>query len=67
MTADDYRAALKALGLTQIGAGEMLGVSRRTAQSYASEGPSGPAAFVMRLLLAVPEKNRAALIAKAQA
>lgn len=67
MTPGDYRAALKALGLTQVGAGKLLGVSARTAQEYAATGPSGPAAFVVRLLLAVPEKDRAALIAKAEA
>lgn len=67
MTPDDYRAALKALGLTQVGAGKLMGVSARTAQEYAAKGPSGPAAFVVRLLLAVPEDDRAALIAKAEA
>lgn len=63
MTPDEYRAALKTLGLTQSGAGRMLGVSPRTAQTYASEGPSGQAAFAMRLLLAIPEKDRARFLA----
>lgn len=63
MTSDEYRAALKALGLTQVGAGKMMGVSPRTAQEYASNGPSGPAATVMRILLAIPEKDRARIIA----
>lgn len=67
MTPDEYRAALKALGLTQVGAGKMMGVSARTAQEYAAKGPSGPAAFVMRLLLAIPEKDRAKIIEKASA
>lgn len=67
MTPDEYRAALKALGLTQVGAGRMLGVSPRTAQEYAATGPSGPAAFAVRLLLAIPEKDRAKLIERAQA
>lgn len=58
MTPDDYRAALKTLGLTQIGAGRMMGVSARTAQEYALKGPSGPAAFIMRLLLALPGSVR---------
>lgn len=62
MTPDEYRATLKALGLTQIGAGRLLGVSARTAQEYASTGPSGPAALAMRLLLALPAKERAAWI-----
>jgi hypothetical protein len=59
MTADEYRAALKALGLTQVGAGKLLGVSARTAQTYAAEGPSGPAAFAIRLLLSMSEADRA--------
>jgi len=67
MTPDEYRAALQALGLTQVGAGRMLGVSARTGQTYAAEGPSGPAAFAIRLLLAIPEKDRAKLIEQAQA
>jgi hypothetical protein len=67
MTPDEYRAALKALGLTQVGAGKMMCVSSRTAQEYAAKGPSGPAAFVVRLLLAVPPQLRDELIAKAEA
>jgi len=63
MTADDYRAALKALGLTQVGAGKLLGVSARTAQTYAAEGPSGPAAFAIRLLLSMSDKDRAKWLA----
>lgn len=59
MTADEYRAAIARLGLTQIGAGEVLGVSPRTAQTYAAEGPSGPAALAIRLLLALPKEKRA--------
>lgn len=59
MTADEYRAALKALGLTQVGAGRLMGVSPRTAQEYAANGPSGPAAFAVRLLLAMSPKERA--------
>ena len=59
MTADEYRAAIARLGLTQIGAGEVLGVSARTAQTYAAEGPSGPAALAIRLLLALPKEKRA--------
>ena len=30
MNSDEYRATLKAVGLTQIGAGRLLGVSART-------------------------------------
>jgi len=60
VTPDEYRAALKALGLTQVGAGKLLCVSPRTAQTYASEGPSGPAAFAIRLLLNMTDDQRAA-------
>ena len=63
MTPDEYRAALKALGLTQVGAGKLMGVSPRTAQTYASEGPSGPAAFAIRLLLSMSPKERSRWIA----
>ncbi len=58
MTPDHYRTALKALGLTQVGAGKLLGVSARTAQTYAAEGPSGPAACASQLLLAMSEGDR---------
>ncbi len=58
MTADDYREALKTLGLTQLEAGRILGVSPRTAQEYAANGPSGPAALAIELLLAMPERSR---------
>lgn len=63
MTPDEYRAALQALGLTQVAAGRLLGVSARTAQEYAIKGPSGPAAFAMRLLLSLPAKERAKWLA----
>ena len=66
MTADQYRAALKSLGLSQIGAARMMGVSRRTGQAYASNGPSGPAAFGVRVLLALPEEQRAGVIERAR-
>lgn len=65
MTADEYRAAIARLGLTQIGAGEVLGVSARTAQTYAAEGPSGPAALAIKLLLALPKEKRAKFLRKA--
>lgn len=59
MTANEYRKALSRLGLSQVGAAPVLGVSARTAQTYAAEGPSGPAALAIRLLLAVPKQKRA--------
>ena len=58
MTADEYRAALCDLGLSQVGAAPILGVSPRTAQTYAAHGPSGPAALAIRLLLALPVDQR---------
>ena len=59
MTADDYRAALAALGLSQVAAGRVLGVSQKTAHNYAISGPSGPAALAIRLLLILPPSKRA--------
>lgn len=44
MTADEYRTAIATLGLSQLAAGRWLGVSPKTAQNYASKGPSAPAA-----------------------
>lgn len=51
MTALEYRAALEALGLSQLAAGRWLGVSNKTAQRYATDGPSGPAAVAIRMAL----------------
>jgi len=43
MTPAEYRAALSTLGLSQQAAGRWLMVSPKTAQNYATKGPSGPA------------------------
>lgn len=51
MTPTEYRAALSALGLSQLAAGRWLNVSTKTAQNYASKGPSGPAAVAIRMAL----------------
>ena len=51
MDALEYRAALATLGLSQLAAGRWLGVSPKTAQNYASKGPSGPAAVAVRMAL----------------
>lgn len=51
MTPADYRAALAALGLSQLAAGRWLGVSPKTAQNYARFGPSAPAAVAVRYAL----------------
>lgn len=44
MTPEEYRAAIATIGLSQLAAGRWLNVSPKTAQNYASKGPSGPAA-----------------------
>ena len=51
MTPAEYRAALSTLGLSQLAAGRWLNVSPKTAQNYASKGPSGPAAVAIRMAL----------------
>ena len=51
MTPAEYRAALSTLGLSQLAAGRWLGVSNKTAQRYASDGPSGPASVAIRMAL----------------
>lgn len=51
MTALEYRAAIAALGLSQQAAGRWLMVSPKTAQNYATKGPSGPAARAVSMAL----------------
>lgn len=51
MTPAEYRTALETVGLSQLAAGRWLGVSPKTAQNYATVGPSGPAARAMLMLL----------------
>jgi len=51
MTPLEYRAALSTLGLSQQAAGRWLGVSPKTAQNYATKGPSGPAAVAIRMAI----------------
>jgi DNA-binding transcriptional regulator YiaG len=53
MTANDYRAALKRLELSQRGAAALLGVAASTGQEWADKGPSPPAAFAIQLMLAL--------------
>jgi hypothetical protein len=57
MTKDDYRAALEALGLSQVAAAKLLGIADRTSRAYAlGERPvPEPVALALRLLL---EKQR---------
>ena len=58
MTPDQYRAALQQLGLSQVAAGRVLGVTGRSVQSYCAKGPPPPVALAMRLLLELPEDQR---------
>ena len=52
MTSEEYRAAIAALGLSQLAAGRWLGVSPKTAQNYATKGPSAPVAKLLTYALA---------------
>jgi hypothetical protein len=63
MTPAEYRTALSTLGLSQQAAGRWLMVSPKTAQNYATVGPSGPAARAMRMLLDMSEADRAKVLA----
>lgn len=49
MTPTDYRTALTTLGLSQLAAGRWLGVSPKTAQRYAVDGPSPGAAKAIQM------------------
>lgn len=51
MTPAEYRSALATLGLSQLAAGRWLGVSNKTAQRYATDGPTGPAAKAISMAL----------------
>lgn len=44
LTPTEYRTAIASLGLSQLAAGRWLGVSPKTAQNYATKGPSAPVA-----------------------
>lgn len=64
MTPAEYRAALETLGLSQLAAGRWLGVSPKTAQNYATAGPSPPAARAIQVLLMLPPTWRAKALAQ---
>ena len=51
MTAAQYRRIIEHLGLSQEAAGVWLGVSKRTGQRYAAEGPSETAAKLLRIVI----------------
>lgn len=52
MTANQYRAALERLDLTQVGAARLLGVNDATSRRWARFGVTGTAAILLRLLMA---------------
>jgi hypothetical protein len=52
LTANQYRAALAKLELTQVGAARLLGVGERTSRRWAEEGVTGSAAILLRLMVA---------------
>ena len=61
MTADDYRKAIEALGLSQVAAAHLLGVDERTSRRWASgeRDVPAPAERFLRYLIASrtsPEK-----------
>ena len=51
MSPTQYKAAIKALGLSQEAAGDWLGVTGRTGQNYAAKGPPEPVAKLLRLCI----------------
>lgn len=51
MTPTAYKAALKRLEITIVGAAPYFGISRRQAQRIAAAGPSDLVAKVVKLLL----------------
>ena len=53
MTSDEYRTALKTLGLSQTAAGYFLGVHDVTSRRWAERGPPNPVAKMLRLMLAL--------------
>lgn len=52
MTANQYRAALAKLGLSQVGAARLFGVNEVTGRRWAKNGVTGTAVILLRLLLA---------------
>jgi hypothetical protein len=52
MTANQYRAALDRLGLTQVGAARLFRIGERTSRRWADEGVTGTAEILIGLMLA---------------
>lgn len=59
MTPDEYRAAIQRLGLSQVAAGQLLGVDGRTSQKWALGERAVPPPVV--ILLAYMERYGAGL------
>lgn len=53
LTPDEYRSALKSLGLTQNEAGRFFGVHEVTARNWARKGPPATVDKFLRLMLAL--------------
>lgn len=51
MTANQYRAALAKLGLTQVGAARLFGVAPKTSRNWARFGVRGTTEILLRLML----------------
>jgi hypothetical protein len=62
MTAEEFRAALHRLRLRQIDFAAFAGVVRRTANKYATEGPSAEAARIVQLLELLPARTQDILL-----
>lgn len=51
MTANQYRAALEKLDLSQVGAARLFGVNEATSRRWARYGVTGTTAILLRLLV----------------
>jgi hypothetical protein len=58
MTADQYRKAIKSLGLTQVAAAHMLGVDERTSRRYALGETAIPPPVAKLLGLMIGRKTK---------
>lgn len=52
MTSAQYKAALSSFGISQAEAAKLLHIGERTSKRWAAQGVEGPAAILLRLLLA---------------
>lgn len=50
MTGDEYDAAIRRLGFTQVSFAEYAGIGQRTSRTYASKGPPEPVQLLLRVL-----------------